>query len=92
LWILLYISDPLSFKESILISLEALSDYEYLREFVESIPSSVGVLKLDPSGEVAEGIKGCLAEFKTTKTFFWLREDFKNALYDIERQLNKQVC
>jgi hypothetical protein len=87
----LYVSDPLSFKESMLISLEALSEYEYLREFIETIPSSVSVLKLNPSRDVAEGIKSCLEEFKTTKTYFWLREDFKNTLYDIEIQLNKRI-
>jgi hypothetical protein len=88
--IVLYVSDPLCFKESILISLEALSDSEYnhLKEFVEVVPSSVGRMSLDTSKEVKEELKRCINNFKETKTYHYLREDFKNSLFDIELQVN----
>jgi hypothetical protein len=90
---MLFVKDPLCFKASISISLEALSHYDngLLREFVESIPSSVGKVRLETSPDVEESLKSCMNEFKETKTYHWLREDFKNALYDIEIQLNKRM-
>lgn len=91
--IVLYVSDPLSFKESILISLEALSDQEFnqLREFVDLVPSSVGRLSLETCKEIEEELKSCINHFKETKTYHYLREDFKNSLYDIEIQVNKKI-
>jgi hypothetical protein len=88
---LLYIKDPLCFKESIFIALEALANnkYVHLEEHVGSITS--GRVSFDFSNEVEESFKECISEFKETKTFFWLREDFKKVLYDIEIQLNKRV-
>lgn len=89
---MLFVKDPLCFKASISISLEVLSQYDsLLREFVESIPNSVGRVRLETSPEVEESLKSCLNEFKKTKTYYWLREDFKNTLYDIEIQLNKKM-
>ncbi|MFJ5759284.1 hypothetical protein ACIQAA_09175 [Neobacillus sp. NPDC093182] len=90
---MLFIKDPLCFKAAISVSLEVLSHYDkgLLREFVESIPSSVGRVRLETLPEVEESLKSCLNEFKKTKTYYWLREDFKNALYDIEIQLNKKM-
>lgn len=89
---MLFVKDSLCFKASISISLEALPHYDngLLREFVESIPSSVGRLRLVASPEVEEQLINCMNEFKETKTYLWLREDFKNALYDITIQLNKK--
>ncbi|KGM46073.1 hypothetical protein P9D43_28925 [Neobacillus niacini] len=90
---MLYIKDPLSFKASIDISLEVLSEFAdgLLKEFVDSIPSSVDRVSLETTSEVEESLKFCLVKFKETKTYHWLREDLKNALYDIEIQLNKKV-
>jgi hypothetical protein len=90
---MLFVKDPLCFKASISIFLETLPHYDnsLLREFVESIPSSVGRVRLEASPEVGESLKNCMVEFKMTKTYHWLREDFKNALYDIEIQLNKRM-
>ena len=90
---MLFVKDPLCFKASISISLETLPNYNnsLLREFVESIPSSVGRVRLETTPEVEERLKSCMNEFKETKTYHWLREDFKNALYDIEIQLNKKM-
>jgi hypothetical protein len=90
---MLFIKDPLCFKASISISLEVLSHYDngLLREFVESIPSTVGRARLETSPEVEGSLRRCMSEFKKTKTYHWLREDFKNALYDIEIQLNKKM-
>jgi hypothetical protein len=90
---LLYLKDPLCFKEFISISLEVLphNKYHNLKEFVQSIPSTVGLTKVDAPKEIEECINSCISEFKNTKTYFWLREDFKNALYDIEIQLNKKI-
>ncbi|MEH7274099.1 hypothetical protein, partial [Neobacillus vireti] len=84
---MLYISDPLSFKESILISLEVLPEYGELRGFAETIPKIVGSIRLDTSMEMENKIGCCIKKFKETKTYFWLREDFKNSLYDIEIQV-----
>jgi hypothetical protein len=90
---MLFVKDPLCLKASISISLEVLSHYDIslLREFVQSIPSSVGRVRLETSQEVEDSLKSCMNEFKETKTYHWLREDFKNALYDIELQLNKKM-
>jgi hypothetical protein len=90
---MLYVKDPLCFKASISISLEVLSQYDsdLLRGFVESIPSTVGKISLETSPEMEECLNSCLGKFKETKTYHWLREDFKNALYDIEIQLIKSM-
>jgi hypothetical protein len=90
---MLFIKDPLCFKASISISLEVLSQYDngLLREYVESIPGTVERVRMETSTEVEERLKSCVNEFKKTQTYHWLREDFKNALYDIEIQLNKKM-
>jgi hypothetical protein len=91
---MLHIKDPLCFKESISISLEALSsisEFNHLREFVGTVPSTVSRTSVDTSKEIGESLLRCIDNFKKTKTYHYLREDFKNALYDIEIQLNKKV-
>lgn len=90
---LLYLKDPLCFKEFLSISLEVLPQvrYNHLNEFVHRIPGTVEPMSLDTSREIDDSINSCIEEFKTTKTYFWLREDFKNAVYDIEIQLNKKI-
>ncbi|WHY00434.1 hypothetical protein [Neobacillus sp. DY30] len=90
---MLYVKDLLSFKSAISISLEVLSNYDngLLREFLATIPSTVGRARLETTMEIEESLKSCMKEFKQTKTYHWLREDFKNALYDIEIQLNKKM-
>lgn len=90
---MLYLNDPISFKESMLVSLEILCEKKYpqLKDYIKSIPSAVGRISLEPSPEIAESLKNCIAHFKQTKTYFWLREDFKNSIYDIEIQLNKRI-
>jgi hypothetical protein len=89
----LYVKDPLCFKAAITISLEVLSEFDDvpLREFVDSISSTVGGLRLEASPEVEKRLRNCIEKIKETKTYHWLREDFKNALYDIEIQLNKKM-
>lgn len=89
---MLYLKDPLSVKESISILLEVLSNdrvYDQLKEFVDSIPSAVGQISMETTKEFEASLKNCIHEFMNTKTYFWLREDFKNSLYDIEIQINK---
>jgi hypothetical protein len=90
---MLYVKDPLCFKASISISLEVLSEFNHglLRDFVNTIPSKVGRVVLEAPSEVEEQLRRCILQFKETKTYHWLREDFKNALYDIEIQLNKKM-
>lgn len=90
---LINIKDPLCFKESMSIALEALSNnkYDQLREFVALIPNKVGRISLDTSKEIENRLKRCINDFKVTKSYFWLREDFKNSLYDIEIQVNKKI-
>ncbi|MDQ6600378.1 hypothetical protein [Bacillus salipaludis] len=88
-----YLKDPLCFKESILISLEVVSENNYLpvKNFAQSIPSVVKDGRFDTPQELEECIVSCINEFKKTKTYIWLREDFKNILIDVEGQLNKKV-
>ncbi|MDQ0974586.1 hypothetical protein QFZ31_004464 [Neobacillus niacini] len=91
---MIHLKDPLCFKESITISLEALSGmgiYEHLRDIVDTIPSTVNRMCLGTSRDIEESLGSCIDKFKETKTYHYLREDFKNALYDIEIQLNKKV-
>lgn len=91
---MLYIKDPLCFKESITISLEVLSgggDYEALQGFIGKIPSTVSTINLDIPMEIEVALLHCIDKFKETRTYYYLREDFKNALYDIEIQLNKKM-
>ncbi|MEH7180565.1 hypothetical protein [Neobacillus vireti] len=88
---MLYVSDPLCFKESMLISLEALSGYGFLRGFIESIPSTNTKVSIETTKEIEDQVKSCIKEFKGTKTYFWLREDFKNILYDIEIQAMDKI-
>jgi len=92
---MIYISDSLGFKEAILISLEVFSDSKYfpLKEWVQSIPNKVGlsISSFELTPDLEESIRSCISEFKKTKAYFWLREDFKNILYDVEIQLNKKV-
>ncbi|WHY91255.1 hypothetical protein QNK12_27055 [Neobacillus cucumis] len=87
-----YLKDPICFKESILISLEVVSDNNYMpvKSFAQSIPSILKDSRFDTSPELEECIVSCINEFKKTKTYIWLREDFKNILIDVEEQLNKK--
>lgn len=87
--ILIYLKDPLCFKESILVSLEVFSDNRntQLKEWAKSIPNTISRKNFEIPKEIEESLKACLNEFKKTKTYFWLREDFKNSLYDIETQI-----
>ena len=91
---MIYLNDPLSFKEAFLISLEVLSNDKYvkLKEFIESIPSTINQMNLAISKEMETSLKSCISEVKKTKTYYWLREDFKNVINEIERQqYNKKV-
>lgn len=91
---MLSLKDPLSVKESISILLEVLSNdrvYDQLKEFVDSIPSVTGQISMDTSKEFEVSLKNSINEFMKTKTYFWLREDFKNSLYDIEIQINNKI-
>jgi hypothetical protein len=91
---MLYIKDPLCFKESITISLEVFSgsgEFEFLQDFIGKMPSTVSAINFDISMEIEKDLLRCIYKFKETKTFYYLREDFKNILYDIEIQLNKKM-
>lgn len=90
---MLYVKDPLCFKASISISIEVLSEFNHglLQKFIDTIPSKVGRVVVEALPEVEEQLRRCIHQFKETKTYHWIREDFKNALYDIEIQLNKKV-
>jgi len=90
---MIYVSDSIRFKEAVSIALEVFSDRKYfpLKEWVQSIPNNVGLNRFELTTELEESIRSCISEFKKTKAYFWLREDFKNILYDVEIQLNKKV-
>jgi hypothetical protein len=87
---LIYILDPISLKESILITLEVYSNNR-LKEWAKSIPSVVGRTCIEVPRELEESLISCIEEFKKTKTYLYLREDFKNSLYNIELQLKNKA-
>ncbi|QCJ44779.1 hypothetical protein FAY30_24445 [Bacillus sp. S3] len=90
---MIFVSDSLGLKETMLISLEVFSDSKYpaLKEWAQSIPTDAGQSSFELTPELEERLRSCINEFKKTKTYFWLREDFKNIVYDVELQLNKKA-
>ncbi|EKN66464.1 hypothetical protein BABA_15182 [Neobacillus bataviensis LMG 21833] len=90
---MIHVSSFVRFKEAMCISLEVSSDGKYfpLKEWVQSIPNDAGLSSFELTPELEESVRSCIDEFKKTKTYFWLREDFKTILYDVELQLNKKA-
>ncbi len=90
---LVYLKDPVCIKEALSIALELLPDNKYcqLKESVALIPSIVGCTNWEIPEELKEDLIRCIKEFKPSKTYLWLREDFKNELYDMEIQLNRKI-
>ncbi|WP_144550553.1 hypothetical protein [Bacillus sp. X1(2014)] len=90
---MVYLKDPVSIKEALSVALEVLPDNKYnqLKESVAWIPIIVGRTKWEIPEELKEDLIHCIKEFKQSKTYFWLREDFKNALYDMEIQLDRKI-
>ena len=91
--ILVYLKDPVCVKEALYVALEVLpgNKYSQLKQIVAVIPSTVGRTNWEVPKELKLNIFSCITEFKQMKTYLWLREDFKNALYDLEIQLNRKV-
>jgi hypothetical protein len=85
---MLHIKNPSSLKDSLTVALEVSckDQYSELREFAQSIPYTVEYMSLDVSNEIKDVLKECISNFKKTKTYFWLREDLKNVLSDVELQ------
>ncbi|PEQ82697.1 hypothetical protein CN481_24640 [Bacillus sp. AFS006103] len=90
---MVYFKDPVCVKEALLVALEVLPENKnnQLKELVAFIPSTVERTHFEIPIGMIDDFKSCIIEFKKTKTYLWLREDFKNALYDMEIQLNKKI-
>ncbi len=91
--ILVYLKDPICVKQALLVALEVLPQNKnnHLNELVTFIPSTVSRTNWEVPKELREMVLSFITEFKQMKTYLWLREDFKNALYDLEIQLNRKI-
>ncbi len=88
----LTIQNPFTFKVSMDIALEvtfpvlASETHENLMSLVKRVPNYLSVETLTATPEDKIQLKECIHAFKQSKTCSWIREDFLQALNDIERQ------
>jgi hypothetical protein len=86
------IPNPFTFKTSMDIALEvtfpvlASETHENLMSLVKRIPNYLRHETLTATPEEKNQLKECIQIFKQSKTCIWIREDFLQALNDIERQ------
>jgi hypothetical protein len=85
---MLHIKNPSNLKDTLTVALEVSckDQYRELRKFAQSIPYTVEYMQLDVSNEIKGMLKECIRNFKKTRTYFWLREDLKNVISDVEFQ------
>ncbi|MEH6958014.1 hypothetical protein [Neobacillus drentensis] len=90
---MVYLKDPVCVKQALLVALEVLPENKYsqLKQIVAFIPNTVGRTNWEVPKKLRERVLSFITEFKQMKTYLWLREDFKNALYDLEIQLNRKI-
>jgi hypothetical protein len=88
----LTIPNPFTFKTSMDIALEvtfpvlASETHENLLSLVKRVPNYLRSGMLTATPEEKTQLKECIQAFKQSKTCSWIREDFLQALNDIERQ------
>ncbi|MDQ1000350.1 hypothetical protein QFZ28_000750 [Neobacillus niacini] len=88
----LTILNPFTFKTSMDIALEvtfpvlASETHENLMCVVKRVPNYLRAETLTTTSEEKNQLKECIQAFKQSKTCSWIREDFLQALNDIERQ------
>ncbi|TBL75627.1 hypothetical protein [Paenibacillus thalictri] len=85
----LCIKNPVAFKHAISIALEVTwpdilpQEAERIRTFLEVIPPDPNPLIFHMSTDTLLDIAKCAKYFKTTNTWQWLRDDFKEEIYSI---------
>lgn len=88
----LNIPNPFTFKTSLDIALEVTfpvlpaDTHENLKDLVNKVPNHLWPETIAASQQEKSDLKECIQAFKQTKTCSWMREDFLEALNDIERQ------
>jgi hypothetical protein len=88
----LTIRNPFTFKTSMDIALEVTfpvltsETHENLMCIVKRVPNYLRPETLTATPEEKSHLKECIQAFKQSKTCSWIREDFLQALNDIERQ------
>lgn len=60
--------------------------HENLTILLKRVPNYLRMETITASSQEKTQLKDCISAFKQTKTFSWIREDFIEALNDIERQ------
>jgi len=90
----LSITNPFTFKESLLVAVEVTDSFlnhlqiGQIYEIINKVPNSLPDVTITLSSTLTFALKSCIQSFKQTATYNWLREDFKEAITDIEQQLN----
>lgn len=60
-----------------------------LRRLVEQVPGCIGSVDLDMAPADKAAVEACMAHFRQSHTWYWLREDFAGALNELEYLLAK---
>lgn len=87
------VRNPFALRESLQIALEvAWPDLPpgavcVIKSFLEKIPTRIQPIALPIDGGARQTILACSAHFRQSRTAHWLREDFVQALRDLEREL-----
>ncbi|WP_453993258.1 hypothetical protein [Bacillus nitroreducens] len=87
---MVYINNVSNFKDSIDIVSEVMEDTSQGTFHLISNELSNGLdnLSLNITSEQKQELSNALKAFKETKTYYYLREDLKNSLLDLESQLS----
>lgn len=87
---MVYINNVSNFKDSIDIVSEVMDDSTQgtFQSISNDLSNALDNLSLNLTSEQKQDLYNSIKAFKETKTYYYLREDLKNSLLDLESQLN----
>ena len=89
------VRNPFALRESLEVALEVTwpdvgeTQVSCLRALVRVIPAGVGAACLPVGACESEALLACVAHFRRSRTYYWLRSDLSDALADLEHQLRR---
>lgn len=89
------VRNPFALRECLEVALEVTwpdvgqDQLACLRTLVRAIPAKIGAAHLCVGPGEREALLACVAFFRRSRTFYWLRSDLSDALSDLECQLQR---
>ena len=86
---MVYINNLSNFKDSMDIVSEVMDDSAQgtFHTISNELSNALDTISLNLTSEQKQELYNAIKEFKETKTYYYLREDLKNSLLDLESQL-----